>query len=323
MSQGTETVFASKMALEETTKLIKQENIEEIERQTIEKAGESPKIERPSKNLLESKEYGALEIVSDAEDDCCERAANRAPASAAKKPDYCPNIDGQIPAFLSKLWQMVNADSTLAKWNATGTHILVNHRNTDSLQKYFKTNKFPSFIRQLNMYGFKKVMNSNSESEILEFRNENFLRHRPELIRNMRRRVKNCKMALSQPTCVLANKNVASPKPTGGDVECRLQAAEAELTETKAELAKHKERLERIETLLADPPRRESERCRTCVGHVGCGSIADPSFQGLPFFLLRPHMEYMASPRKLRRLNSPDESSRDPSIKTDLAQDNA
>ena len=145
------------MALEETTKLIKQENIEEIERQTIGKAGKSPKIERPSKNLLESKEYGALEIVSDAEEHCCEKGVNRAPASAAKKPDYCPNIDGQIPAFLSKLWQMVNADSTLAKWNATGTHILVNHRNTDSLQKYFKTNKFPSFIRQLNMYGFKKV----------------------------------------------------------------------------------------------------------------------------------------------------------------------
>ena len=127
----------------------------------------------------------------------------------------------------------------------------------------------------------------------------------------------------SQPTCVLLNKNGASPRPIGGDVESRLQAAEAELSETKAQLANHKERLERIETLLADQSQRESERCRTCVGHVGCGSIADPAFQRLrPFFLLGPHMEYMASPRKFRRLNSPDESSADPNIKTDLTQQN-
>lgn len=69
--------------------------------------------------------------------------------------------NGPPPAFLTKLWQLVNeGDKALVSWSNDGTSFIVRDQNQFAkkvLPNYFKHQKMNSFVRQLNMYGFKKV----------------------------------------------------------------------------------------------------------------------------------------------------------------------
>lgn len=70
--------------------------------------------------------------------------------------------NGPPPAFLTKLWQLVNeGDDNLVSWGMDGTSFVVKDQNQFAkkvLPNYFKHQKMNSFVRQLNMYGFKKVI---------------------------------------------------------------------------------------------------------------------------------------------------------------------
>ena len=65
------------------------------------------------------------------------------------------------PAFLTKLWQLVNeGDPDLVGWSESGKSFIVKDQNLFAkrvLPNFFKHQKMNSFVRQLNMYGFKKV----------------------------------------------------------------------------------------------------------------------------------------------------------------------
>ncbi|GMM30304.1 stress-responsive transcription factor [Martiniozyma asiatica (nom. inval.)] len=98
------------------------------------------------------------------------------------------------PAFVIKLWNMVN-DSSNAKyitWLPSGTIFQVVDREgfmKHVLPKYFKHNNFASFVRQLNMYGWHKVQDVNSGAlhgeEIWQFENHNFIRDKEYLLDNI------------------------------------------------------------------------------------------------------------------------------------------
>jgi len=105
-------------------------------------------------------------------------------------------------AFLSKLWQMLNdpKDKELIGWGSNGRSVVVYHQDSFAkkiLPKYFKHQKINSFIRQLNIYGFKKISKlknhnclNNEDPDQVEFANEFFVRGRPELIKRIQRRDK-------------------------------------------------------------------------------------------------------------------------------------
>lgn len=109
------------------------------------------------------------------------------------------NTAGPPPAFLNKLWQLVNdqANRALVSWSGQGRSFIVHDQVKFAkaiLPNYFKHQKMNSFIRQLNMYGFKKVPKLNegtlhaAESDQIEFANEFFIRNEPDLLAKIKRK---------------------------------------------------------------------------------------------------------------------------------------
>ncbi|XP_026990227.2 heat shock factor protein 5-like isoform X2 [Tachysurus fulvidraco] len=104
--------------------------------------------------------------------------------------------------FPSKLWHLVNDPQICSIcWDDSGEGILICQEAFKAevlstankrMNKYFETKDFISFIRQLNLYGFRKVRPDYEISEwqvstMHHFSNPNFKRANPELLVNLKR----------------------------------------------------------------------------------------------------------------------------------------
>ncbi|XP_031843472.1 heat shock transcription factor, Y-linked [Nomia melanderi] len=103
--------------------------------------------------------------------------------------------------FPQKLWRIVNEyKSDAVRWSLSGTTILLDYKKfqeqyLDPGNSIFKTKNITSFIRQLNLYGFRKVTSHNRDPicnaynpDVHEFLHGNFRIGRPDLLSRVYRK---------------------------------------------------------------------------------------------------------------------------------------
>ncbi|CAL9150108.1 heat stress transcription factor B-1-like [Musa acuminata AAA Group] len=170
------------------------------------------------------------------------------------KRNNCGSRRGGGPApFLVKTHQMVedNVTDDVISWGKTGTSFVVwkpVEFARDLLPVHFKHNNFSSFVRQLNTYGFHKVV-----PDRWEFANDNFRQGEQRLLCKIRRR----KAALPQvPSAGKAsadrnNRPPPSPLSNSGEAHSSSTASLLPPSEHLLELTHENEKLRMDNQILS------------------------------------------------------------------------
>ncbi len=108
------------------------------------------------------------------------------------------------PAFLTKLWKMVDDPSTndLISWSSQGSSFVIHRQNSfaqNLLPFYYKHSNMASFVRQLNMYGFHKVVSvegggiksETCKDPMVEFAHPLFQQGEESLLCKIKRKIPN------------------------------------------------------------------------------------------------------------------------------------
>ncbi|XP_068093951.1 heat shock factor protein 1 isoform X1 [Hyperolius riggenbachi] len=150
-----------------------------------------------------------------------------------------------VPAFLAKLWTLVEDPDTdpLICWSPEGTSFHVFDQGCfakEVLPKYFKHNNMASFVRQLNMYGFRKVVHIEQggllkpEKDDTEFQHPYFIRGHEHLLENIKRKVNNLSGAKTEDVKVRQDNvgklltDIQVMKGKQESMDCRLLAMKHE-----------------------------------------------------------------------------------------------
>ncbi|KAI7850831.1 HSF-type DNA-binding-domain-containing protein [Circinella umbellata] len=124
---------------------------------------------------------------------------NEKPSSGTK------SKKSSVSAFIKKLYSMVNDKShqDLISWGTTGESFIIYNSKKFSrevLPEHFKHGNFSSFVRQLNMYGFRKINKASrgkhgtDQNELWEFMHPQFQRDRKDKLSEIKRKAANSEM---------------------------------------------------------------------------------------------------------------------------------
>nr|XP_021513080.1 heat shock factor protein 2 isoform X4 [Meriones unguiculatus] len=147
-----------------------------------------------------------------------------------------------VPAFLSKLWTLVEETHTneFITWSQNGQSFLVLDEQRfakEILPKYFKHNNMASFVRQLNMYGFRKVVHIDSgiikqeRDGPVEFQHPYFKQGQDDLLENIKRKVSSSKPEESK----IRQEDLTKIISSAQKVQIKQETIESRLSELKSE----------------------------------------------------------------------------------------
>ncbi|KAI4491317.1 hypothetical protein M0802_010250 [Mischocyttarus mexicanus] len=110
-----------------------------------------------------------------------------------------PELGTGVPAFLAKLWKLVEDPGTddLICWSPSGRSFFIRNQAQfarELLPHYYKHNNMASFVRQLNMYGFHKKVSVElgglkCDRDEMEFAHQNFYKGHPYLVEHIKRKI--------------------------------------------------------------------------------------------------------------------------------------
>ncbi|KAG7386110.1 hypothetical protein PHYPSEUDO_000617 [Phytophthora pseudosyringae] len=144
-----------------------------------------------AKRIRVTKQGAAVQAPADLID--ADMAVSALPKGKVATPTNAEGKHVMLPAFLSKTYEIFSMPefSHVCGWNANGDTIIVSQLEAFVamvLPRFFKHRNFPSFVRQLNLYGFHKTV---LDSKRLEFQHPYFKRGRPDLLHHIKRKVSN------------------------------------------------------------------------------------------------------------------------------------
>ncbi|XP_028795096.1 heat stress transcription factor A-8 [Neltuma alba] len=151
---------------------------------------------------------------------------------------------GSVAPFLKKCYEMVDDESTdsLISWSKSNDSFIIWDMTEFSvclLPKYFKHNNFSSFIRQLNIYGFRKT-----DTDRWEFANDDFIRGQKHFLKNILRRKHPHVADQRKPSQQQENRDVPSQEVTNHDLWKEVENLKTDknaLTQELVKLGQHQE----------------------------------------------------------------------------------
>ncbi|KAJ6561142.1 HSF-type DNA-binding-domain-containing protein [Mycena vulgaris] len=247
----------------------------------------SPVSANPTSAGYDDMEMGGLVSYGDASSSPVDGSSGSGDDAKIAVPTLVPTMGilGKPMAtnnFVTKLYQMITdaKSSHFISWTELGTSFVVSNVGEFSrsiLGSHFKHNNFSSFVRQLNMYGFHKInrtpraQRTTSDAQTWEFSHHKFLRGRPDLLDEIKRKALEPDPALKH--------RVELP----GEVAAQLGAMRDENQRMWEQLNAERRRVEKLVSVVG--------RLWDVVGKGWPGSV--PPF---PVDLLEPNI-FVTSPR--------------------------